>query len=158
MLPNATASLRFSSMPSSPIFFIQLRSAPAQNTLPRPASTTARTAGSASSSPEAAFSSAIMASLNALRTSGRLSQRTATPWPICISMVLWFIFPTPFLHPENAEAAFLDRRVERGGDREREDVARFLRGDQAVVPEPRGRVVRVPLALVLLAERALEVF
>src|SRR3989475_1348839 len=93
MAPNATASLRFSSMPSSPIFFIQLRSAPAQNTLPRPASTTARTAASASSSAKDVLSSVIMASLKALRTSGRLSQSTATPWPCWISIVLYSIFP-----------------------------------------------------------------
>src|SRR5216684_2051795 len=84
---DATASLRFSSKSSSPILFIQFRSAPAQNTLPRPASTTARTAGSRSSSPKAAVSSAIIVSLKALRTSGRLSQRTATPRPAWISMV-----------------------------------------------------------------------
>src|SRR5437762_5089735 len=87
MVPKAIASLRFSSKSSSPILFIQFRSAPAQNTLPRPASTTARTAGSCSSSPNAAVSSAIIVSLKALRRSGRLSQRTATPRPAWISMV-----------------------------------------------------------------------
>src|SRR5437773_7270630 len=87
MVPKAIASFRFSSKSSSPILFIQFRSAPAQNTLPRPASTTARTAGSCSSSPNAAVSSAIIVSLKALRTSGRLSQRTATPRPAWISMV-----------------------------------------------------------------------
>jgi hypothetical protein len=87
MVPKAIASFRFSSKSISPIRFIQLRSAPAQNTFPRPASTTARTAGSASSTPNAAVSSAIMVSLKALRTSGRLSQSTATPCSTWISMV-----------------------------------------------------------------------
>src|SRR6266853_659513 len=87
MAPKAFASFRFSSKSSSPILFIQFRSAPAQNTLPRPATTTARTTGSCSSSPNAAVSSAIIVSLKALRTSGRLSQSTATPRPAWISMV-----------------------------------------------------------------------
>src|SRR6266853_198806 len=42
---------------------------------------------SKSSSPKAAASAAIIVSLKALRTSGRLSQRTATPRPAWISMV-----------------------------------------------------------------------
>src|SRR6266436_3673026 len=94
MAPKTSASSRFSSKSSSPILFIQLRSAPAQNTLPRPASTTARTTGSRSSSPKAAESSAIIDSLKALRTSGRLSQMTATARPAWISMV-WCVMPRP---------------------------------------------------------------
>src|SRR5438034_5318745 len=94
MVPKAIASFRFSSKSSSPILFIQFRSAPAQNTLPRPASTTARTAGSCSNSPKAAVSSAIIVSLKALRTSGRLSHKTATPRPAWISMVLC-VMPRP---------------------------------------------------------------
>src|SRR5438309_2989430 len=95
MAPNLSASFRLSSKSSSPILFIQFRSAPAQKALPRPASTTARTAGFSSSSPKAALSSAIIVSLNALRTSGRLSQRTATPRPAWISMVSCFMLLPP---------------------------------------------------------------
>jgi hypothetical protein len=58
---------------------IQLRSAPAQNTGPRAATTTTRVSFDASMAANAAAISAINTSLNALRTSGRLShsQRTA---------------------------------------------------------------------------------
>ena len=58
---------------------IQLRSAPAQNTWPRAATTTTRVSAEASTSAKAVEISAISTSLNALRTSGRLShsQRTA---------------------------------------------------------------------------------
>ena len=59
--------------------FIQLRSAPAQNAGPLPASTTARTASSSSSALKVAASAAISASSKALRTSGRFSVTVATP-------------------------------------------------------------------------------
>src|SRR6185295_13734471 len=58
--------------------FIQLRSAPAQNAGPAPASTTARTVSSFSKSSKALVRSAINTSSNALRTSGRLSVTMAT--------------------------------------------------------------------------------
>src|SRR3990172_11597638 len=59
--------------------FIQLRSAPALNAGPFAASTTARTVASASRFLNALVSSATSASSKALRTSGRLSVRRATP-------------------------------------------------------------------------------
>src|SRR4051812_13328843 len=59
--------------------FIQLRSAPAQNAGPLPASTTARTETSASICWKVLVSSAISASSKALRTSGRFSVMRPTP-------------------------------------------------------------------------------
>src|SRR5690349_11487870 len=59
--------------------FIQLRSAPAQKAGPLPARTTARTARSASSCRKVLVSSAMSASSNALRTSGRSSVTRPTP-------------------------------------------------------------------------------
>src|SRR5512147_2852895 len=58
--------------------FIQFRSAPAQKALPAPASTTARTPSSLSSSCRVRVRLAIKASSKALRTSGRLSVTMAT--------------------------------------------------------------------------------
>jgi hypothetical protein len=57
---------------------IQFRSAPAQKALPWPASTTARSVSSCDSARKVAVSSAMTWSLKALRTSGRLSQTSAT--------------------------------------------------------------------------------
>jgi len=59
-----------------------LRSAPAQNAGPFDVTTTTRVSAEASMSAKAAAISEINASLNALRTSGRLShnQRTAPRW------------------------------------------------------------------------------
>src|SRR3954469_17742368 len=59
--------------------FIQFRSAPAQNAGPLPASTTARTDASWSSSLKVLVSWAMSASSKALRTSGRFSVTRATP-------------------------------------------------------------------------------
>src|SRR5689334_10927969 len=58
--------------------FIQFRSAPAQNALPAPASTIARTASSFSISSKTLVKSAIRTSSKALRTSGRLRVTMAT--------------------------------------------------------------------------------
>ncbi len=51
-------------------------------------------------------------------------------------------------HAKDAERALGHRRVRRGREAEREHAARVERVDDAVVPEPRGRVVRVALRLV----------
>jgi hypothetical protein len=57
---------------------IQFRSAPAQKALPWPPSTMARSDASVPRREKVAVSSAITPSLKALRTSGRLSQTSAT--------------------------------------------------------------------------------
>src|SRR4051812_2596731 len=65
------------------------------------------------------------------------------------------------LHPEDAVAgrfgiALRNGRVGAGGEGEPEHLAGLERVDDAVVPQPRGRVVGVALLLVLRADRGLE--
>src|SRR5574343_851913 len=78
ILARARASFRLSSSPLLAARFIQLRSAPAEKLLPRPASTTARTSASSSSAMKAAVSSVIRVSSKALCRSGRFIQMVAT--------------------------------------------------------------------------------
>src|SRR5215469_10612080 len=63
-------------------------------------------------------------------------------------------------HAENAEAGavmpLVDRRVERGGEAERQHVPRLRGIDDAVVPEPRAGVIGMALHLVLLPDRRFE--
>src|SRR5215472_17868757 len=61
-------------------------------------------------------------------------------------------------HPENPELGLPDRRVEAGRDGERQDTAGIGRIDDAVVPQPRARIIGMPLRLVLGADRRLEGF
>src|SRR4051794_6383190 len=55
-------------------------------------------------------------------------------------------------HAKHAERRLRDRRVQRSRDAEREHASRVERVDDAVVPQARGRVVRVALRLVLRAD------
>src|SRR5882672_8394596 len=136
--------------------FIQLRSAPAQKAGPLPPRTMALTDGSPPMSSNTFLNSEIKESSKAFRTSGRLSVTRATPSFFSTSSILTScLFAS---HPKYAELRFLDRRVQRGGDGEAEQAPRVERIDHAVVPEPRARVIRVALALVLLADRLLELF
>src|SRR4029079_17288659 len=59
-------------------------------------------------------------------------------------------------HPEHAELRRRDRRVQRRREREAEHASRLGGVDVAVAVEPRARVVRMSLVLVLLEERRLE--
>src|ERR1700761_9771141 len=59
-------------------------------------------------------------------------------------------------HPEDAVANGGERRVARRGQRQPEDPPRIRRVDHPVVPQPRGRVVRVALRLVLVPDGLLE--
>src|SRR5437763_16890714 len=65
-----------------------------------------------------------------------------------------------FLPPEDAKAGAVtppvDRRVERGGDAERQHKARLGRVDDAVIPEARAGVIGMALRFVLRADRRLE--
>src|SRR5260221_9764783 len=133
--------------------FIQLRSAPAQNAGPLPARITTRMDLSFSTSENASFRREMSASSNALRTSGRLSVRRATPSFLSTSSITFCLCA---LHPKYAELRFFDRGVERGRDRQAQQAARVGRVDDAVVPQPRAGVVGVALGLVLLADRFLE--
>ncbi len=89
--------------------FIQLRSAPAQNAGPLPASTTARTLSSASSSRRAVVSALISASSKALRISGRSSVTRATA-PLCKTFSI--SGEPPFMHGfEHAHILKMPKRV-----------------------------------------------
>src|ERR1700744_6452430 len=59
-------------------------------------------------------------------------------------------------HPEHAELGLRDPRVERRREAERQHAARLRRRDDAVVPEPCGRIIRIALGLELIADRLLE--
>ncbi len=74
-----SASARFSSKLRSSEARIQLMSAPPQNTLPSPASTTARTSSAAAIRAKISCSSAMTPALKAFRTSGRASVTRAMP-------------------------------------------------------------------------------
>src|SRR5574343_1316481 len=78
ILARPRASLRFSSMPLLAARVIQLRSAPAEKLLPRPARTTTRISASSSSAMQAAVNSVIRVSSKALCSSGRFIQIVAT--------------------------------------------------------------------------------
>src|SRR6476469_4575174 len=74
----AFASRTLSSCVYSSALAIHAMSAPAENTLPAPAITVTRTSSSALIAAAHAVNSAIICSLNALRTSGRFSVRYST--------------------------------------------------------------------------------
>src|SRR5690349_8545960 len=139
--------------------FIQFRSAPAQKDGPEPASTTMRTASSASMVRSASVSSTMSVSSKALWRSGRLSvTRPIGPWRSMASAV-----DTGSgtgggegLHPEDTEPRVFQRGVAGGSERQPEDAAGVGGVDHAIVPEARGGVVRMALALVLLADGRLE--
>src|SRR5918996_935087 len=80
------------------------------------------------------------------------------PVPTASKMIAPWRCPAKCLHPEHAEVGALDRRVERGGQAERQDGARLRRIDDAVVPQPGAGVIGVTLALVLVTDRRLESF
>src|SRR5574343_487131 len=155
ILARPRASLRFSSMPLLAARRIQLRSAPAEKLLPRPARTADRTSASASRATKAAVSSEIRVSSKALWRSGRFIQTVATGPFSSISRA---VNMRCSLHPEDAELGFFGRGVHRGGEAQAEHAAGVGRIDDAVVPEAGGGVVGVALGLVLLADRRLEGF
>src|SRR5574343_227476 len=155
MRASARASRRFSSKPFCAARFIQLRSAPAEKLLPRPASTTTRTLASASSASQAAVISAIRVSSKALCTSGRFIHTVATRPFRSISRV-WYIANS--LHAEQAELGLGDRRVERSAQAQRQHAARVGGVDHPVVPDASCRVIGVTLVFVLLLDRCLQGF
>src|SRR3546814_8139938 len=59
-------------------------------------------------------------------------------------------------HPEHAEACVRDRCVGGGGEAEPESAAGLRGIDDAVIPEPGGRVVRTALRVELFAGRRSE--
>src|SRR5580700_4113456 len=78
--------------------------------------------------------------------------RTAISPRLAIRTLLKLFAGTGASHPEDAVAGRLERGVGGRGQREPEDPAGAGRVDDPVVPQPGGRVVRVALVLVLLAD------
>src|SRR5665213_1597706 len=115
---------------------------------------------------KASVSSAMSASSNALRRSGRLRVSVAMPRAsveremLLLNADSWM--RTTILssrqpsHPKNAELGLGDRGVEAGGQRERQDAARVGGVDDAVVPEARAGVIGMALRLVLRADGGFE--
>src|SRR5262245_13276793 len=66
------------------------------------------------------------------------------------------VFIAATSHPPDPEARLLDRRVEGRRQCPRQHHPRLVRRDDAIVPEPRGRVVGIALVLVFLPDRRLE--
>src|SRR6267142_333425 len=138
-------------------------SAPAENTLPVPAITVTRTSSSALMEAAHAVRSAIIASLNALRTSGRLSVTYSTTPSRRVRSVSYDMSQTATLlralrglrgsHPEDPELRRRYRRVEARRQRERQGAAGLRRVENPVVPQPRGRIVRRPFEVVLVENR-----
>ncbi len=112
--PSPIASRRFSSIEKPAIRFIQLRSAPAENDLPAPESTTMRMPSSASMERNASVSSAMSASSNALWRSGRFI--VMMPTVPCRSIARASVTSVP-LHAEDAEARLFRGCVGGRGER-----------------------------------------
>src|SRR5471032_648233 len=127
MSAKPCASARFCSHVYSSIARIHDRSAPAQNALPWPPRTTARSESSVAKPAKAAVSSAMTLSLNALRTSGRLRNTRATAPSRLICKVA--AIELSDLHAEHAELHGRNRRVEAGAQAQRQHAARVGRVD-----------------------------
>src|SRR3954468_2656790 len=135
--------------------FIQLRSAPAQKAGPFPARTSTRIALSFLMSSKTFFNWEIKESSNAFLTSGRFRVTQATPSFFSTRSITSCLCAS---HPKDAELRLFDRGVQGCGDGEAEQAPGIGRIDDAVVPEPRARIVGMALGLVLLAQRLLEGF
>src|SRR5215469_14134581 len=127
-------------------------SAPPLNETPSPCKTTARTDSSLDSAENAVVNSAIITALSALRTSGR-AHVTRTIGPCRSTRSVSNVMRS---HPEDAEARRRQRRVRGRGDAEGEHRARVGRIDDAVIPQPRGGIVRIAFCLVFVKDRTGE--
>src|SRR5258706_1860602 len=150
------ASRRFSSSEKPAMRFIQFRSAPAENDLPAPESTTTRMPSSASIERNASVSSAMSASSKALWRSGRFMVTMPTEPCRSIARASLIRLVRGSSHAQDAEARLLGRCVGGDGKRQAQHAARIGGVDHAVVPEPRAGVVGMALPLVLLANGILE--
>src|SRR5579862_612388 len=81
--------------------------------------------------------------------------RTAISPRLAIRTLLKVVPGTGTSHPEDAVAGRLERGAGGRRQREPEDPAGAGRVDDPVVPQPGGRIVRVALVLVLLADTGL---
>src|SRR2546423_13832361 len=123
---------------------------PAENTLPAPAITATRTSSSALIAAAQAVRSAIICSLNALRTSGRLRVRYSTTPSRRVRSVSYTSW---FSHPEHAEPGRWNRRVEARREREGQHGAGLRRIQDAIVPQTGGRVIGRAFQFVLVENR-----
>ena len=109
----------------------------------------------------AEVSSAIIVSLNALRTSGRFSVTVAI-WPSNRDSQRFVLHTLQLLRVARRHILNTPKRVSSIGafmrrrEAEAEHVAGLRGVDHAVVPQARARVIRVALVFVLLADRLLE--
>src|SRR5690606_31749272 len=124
---------------------------PALKCLPRPRTSKNRRLASPETLSRARISSRIISALNALFFSSRLSHRVAKPrGSVCSSRVLKSLMRFSRSHPEHAEAARFDWRVQRRGQGQGQHVAGLRRVNDTVIPQPCTGVVRVALFLVLI--------
>ncbi len=100
MRAKINASSTFSSKPYVATFFIQLRSAPAENTSPAPVSTITRMASSRAIVSSASVSSPIRTSSNAFLTAGR-SSVTRTTGPVVSNLKVVYFSAMEFLYMRN---------------------------------------------------------
>ena len=139
---------------AAPWRFIQFRSAPAEKLLPSPASTMARTLGVGV---ERGEGRGQLGDQRLVEGVVHLGAVHPDPGGRPAALDLQGLgSPSPASHAEDAELRRRDRRVERRRQRQAEHAARLRRIDDAVVPQPRGGVVRMALRLVLRADRRLE--
>src|SRR5262249_26505841 len=130
----------------------QLKSPPAENTRPSPASTITRTIGSMAKRSTASRMARAVSASSEFISLPRHSRSVETPsW-----MVVWTVLLTGHSHPEDAEPGRPDRLVHRRRQAQRQRHARVDRIEDAVVPEAGRGVVRMPFAVVLLEDRLLE--
>ena len=154
---SACASARFSSRRGRALALhpVQVGAGARSSCRGRPARRRARASSASSVGQRLRSDSAISVSSKALCSSGRFSHSQAAAPRRSISSVV-VVGSCAASHPEHAELRRLDRRVQRGGERQRQHARVSRRVDDAVVPQPRGGVVGVALRLVLLADRRLE--
>src|SRR5690349_10204958 len=124
----------------------QLKSPPAEKALPSPATTMTRTAASAAKPSTASRIARAVSASSEFMSFARLRRRVATPsaTEVRINSLM------ARSHPEDAELGRTDRLIHRRRQAERQRHARVDRIEDAVVPEPGRRVVRMALAVVLL--------
>src|SRR4029077_6250543 len=130
----------------------QLKSPPAEKAVPSPASTMTRTASSRAKASTAPRIARAVSASSEFICLPRHSRRLAMP----SSTEVWTDAFISRSHPEHAELGRADRLVHRRGETEGQRHARVDGIEDAVVPQARRGVVRVPLAIVLLEDRLLE--
>src|SRR5471030_2276625 len=130
----------------------QLKSPPAEKMRPSPPTTSTRTESSAAHASTVSRIARAVSASSEFIASGRLRRSVATP----SSMEVRTVSLIRTSHPEHAELGLADRLVHRRRQCQRQGHARVGRIEDAVVPDARGGVVWMALALVGFADRFLE--